>query len=43
MNNEGLLKANITPEEFDKLPNTDRMILQSQAFSTQKKLNRHGA
>jgi len=29
MHNEGLLKKTIPQEEFDKLPNTDRMILQS--------------
>jgi len=29
MHNEGLLKASISQEEFEKLPNTDRMILQS--------------
>ena len=30
LQNQGLLKAGaITPEEFEKLPNTDRMILQS--------------
>ncbi|MGB9671813.1 MAG: hypothetical protein ACPL0C_06585 [Candidatus Bathyarchaeales archaeon] len=29
MHNEGLLRKTIPQEEFDKLPNTDRMILQS--------------
>lgn len=29
LHNEGLLHGSITPEEFEKLPNTDRMILQS--------------
>jgi hypothetical protein len=29
LQNQGLLKKAITPEEFDILPNTDRMILQS--------------
>lgn len=29
LHNEGLLGASITPEELEKLPNTDRMILQS--------------
>jgi hypothetical protein len=29
LQNQGLLKGNITPEEHEKLPNTDRMILQS--------------
>ena len=38
MNNEGLLKANITPEEFEKLPNTDRMILQSTSIFNPEKI-----
>jgi hypothetical protein len=38
MNNEGLLKANITPEEFEKLPNTDRMILQSTSIFNAEKI-----
>lgn len=29
LNNEGMLKDTITPETYEKLPNTDRMILQS--------------
>ena len=29
MHNEGMLKKTFSQEEFDKLPNTDRMILQS--------------
>ena len=29
MHNEGLLEKKISPEEFEMLPNTDRMILQS--------------
>ncbi len=29
MHNEGLLKTNISREDFKELPNTDRMILQS--------------
>lgn len=29
LQNEGSLKGAITPEEYEKLPNTDRMILQS--------------
>ena len=29
LQNQGLLKGTITPEEHEKLPNTDRMILQS--------------
>ncbi|MDH7478024.1 MAG: hypothetical protein QHH17_06565 [Candidatus Bathyarchaeota archaeon] len=38
MNNESLLKANITPEEFEKLPNTDRMILQSTSIFNPEKI-----
>jgi len=29
LQNQGLLKSAVTPEEYEKLPNTDRMILQS--------------
>jgi len=37
MHNEGLLKAAISQEVFEKLPNTDRMILQSASiFNTEK-------
>jgi hypothetical protein len=37
MYNEGLLKTAFSREEFDKLPNTDRMILQSASiFSIEK-------
>ena len=37
MHNEGLLKTAISQEEFEKLPNTDRMILQSASiFNTEK-------
>ncbi len=37
MHNEGLLKTTISQEEFEKLPNTDRMILQSASiFNTEK-------
>lgn len=37
MHNEGLLKTAISREEFEKLPNTDRMILQSSSiFNTEK-------
>ncbi|MGQ9726233.1 MAG: hypothetical protein ACUVQW_04330 [Candidatus Bathycorpusculaceae bacterium] len=38
MNNEGLLKATVTPEEFEKLPNTDRMILQSTSIFNPEKI-----
>ncbi|MEM3700079.1 MAG: hypothetical protein QXL57_04335 [Candidatus Bathyarchaeia archaeon] len=38
MNNEGLLKANVTPEDFEKLPNTDRMILQSTSIFNPEKI-----
>jgi len=38
MHNEGLLKTAISPEEFEKLPNTDRMILQSASLSNPEKL-----
>ena len=37
MHNEGLLKTAISQKEFEKLPNTDRMILQSASiFNTEK-------
>ncbi len=37
MHNEGLLETGISQEEFEKLPNTDRMILQSASiFNPQK-------
>jgi len=37
MHNEGLLKTGISQKEFQKLPNTDRMILQSTSiFNTEK-------
>ena len=37
MHNEGLLKTVISQKEFQKLPNTDRMILQSTSiFNTEK-------
>jgi len=37
MHNEGLLKTAISQKEFQKLPNTDRMILQSASiFNTEK-------
>ena len=38
MHNEGLLKTAISPEEFEKLPNTDRMILQSASILNPEKL-----
>lgn len=37
MHNEGLLKASVSQEEFEKLPNTDRMILQTcSIFNSEK-------
>ncbi len=38
MYNEGLLKAAISQEEFEKLPNTDRMILQSASIFNNEKI-----
>jgi hypothetical protein len=38
INNEGLLKGTITPEEHEKLPNTDRMILQSTSLFNPEKI-----
>jgi hypothetical protein len=38
LQNEGLLKGKITPEEFEKLPNTDRMILQSASLFNLEKV-----
>jgi hypothetical protein len=38
MNNEGLLKTAISQEEFEKLPNTDRMILQSVSIFNPEKI-----
>ncbi|MEM3627368.1 MAG: hypothetical protein QXZ25_05010 [Candidatus Bathyarchaeia archaeon] len=38
MHNEGLLKTNIPHEEFEKLPNTDRMILQSASIFNAEKI-----
>jgi hypothetical protein len=38
LQNEGLLKGKITPEEFEKLPNTDRMILQSASLLNLEKV-----
>jgi hypothetical protein len=38
MYNEGLLKATISQEEFEKLPNTDRMILQSASIFNPEKV-----
>jgi hypothetical protein len=38
MHNEGLLETAISREEFEKLPNTDRMILQSASLSNPEKL-----
>jgi hypothetical protein len=38
LQNEGLLKGAITLEEFEKLPNTDRMILQSASLFNLEKV-----
>ena len=38
MHNEGLLKTAISREEFEKLPNTDRMILQSASIFNIEKI-----
>jgi len=38
IHNEGLLKAAISQEEFEKLPNTDRMILQSTSIFNSEKI-----
>jgi len=38
MHNEGILKAAISQEQFRKLPNTDRMILQSASIFNPKKI-----
>jgi hypothetical protein len=38
MHNEGLLKTAISQEEFEKLPNTDRMILQSTSMFNPEKI-----
>ena len=38
MHNEGLLKTTISQEEFEKLPNTDRMILQSASIFNSEKI-----
>lgn len=38
MQNEDLLKRAISPEEFEKLPNTDRMILQSVSILNPEKI-----
>ncbi|MBX5328958.1 MAG: hypothetical protein QHH18_06475 [Candidatus Bathyarchaeota archaeon] len=38
MQNEGLLKTSISREVFDKLPNTDRMILQSASIFNPEKI-----
>jgi len=39
MHNEGLLKAAISQEVFEKLPNTDRMILQSASIFNPEKIS----
>jgi hypothetical protein len=38
MHNEGMLKTVVTQEEFEKLPNTDRMILQSTSIFNPEKI-----
>jgi len=38
MHNEGLLKTTIPQDEFEKLPNTDRMILQSTSIFNPEKI-----
>ena len=38
MHNEGILKTAISQEEFEKLPNTDRMILQSTSIFNPEKI-----
>ena len=38
LQNENLLKAPIKPEEYEKLPNTDRMILQSTSLFNPEKV-----
>lgn len=38
MHREGLLKSAVSSVEFEKLPNTDRMILQSASISTPEKI-----
>jgi hypothetical protein len=38
MHNEGMLKKTVSREEFEKLPNTDRMILQSTSIFNPEKI-----
>jgi len=38
MHREGLLKATVSQEQFEKLPNTDRMILQSVSIFSPEKI-----
>lgn len=38
LQNQAMLKATITPEEFERLPNTDRMILQSTSLFNPEKV-----
>jgi len=38
LQNEGLVKGTITPEEMERLPNTDRMILQSTSLFNAEKM-----
>jgi hypothetical protein len=39
LNNQGLLRNRIAPELYQKLPNTDRMILQSASLSNQEQIH----
>jgi len=36
---EGILKTSITPEDLERLPNTDRMIMQSASFNNPGEVN----
>ncbi len=38
LHNEGLLREEISPEEYEKMPNTDRMILQSISLFNPEKI-----
>jgi len=38
LQNQGILKTTIKPEEYEKLPNTDRMILQSTSLFNPEKI-----
>jgi hypothetical protein len=39
LNNQGLLRTRIAPQLYQKLPNTDRMILQSASLSNQEQIH----